>query len=444
MRRSLLAGALVFSLGCSVLTSYPEVTAEARRAFQEGRFQEALLKLPPDPGGADELLFRLERGLIAHSGGQFEEGRLEWLAASDVVKGYEGRPTVSMRSALEGLASLILNDKTLPYDGEGFERVLLHAYLALDYYFLGQTDSAFAETRVAYETQREEEKRYETTYHGQGAFAHYLTGLLRETVGEWSNAYIEYRKVHEIAPGCRAARADLLRLARKLGYGDDLDRWRKDFGSEDLDPLWEDPKAAEVLLLFQCGLGPIKRAIEIAIPHRDGITKFAAPVFEPRPNPVAAARLLVDGRPLGTTDLLEDVESVARKNLDDRIAWVLAKASARTVGKALLTRQLEERHRGWGAFLGSVFALVTEQADLRSWLTLPRNFQILRSPLAAGEHHFSIELLAPGGNVVTSSFLGRIRVRGGERVVVNLRSVGASSFAALVGGERIEPKETSP
>ena len=444
MIRNLGAGLALLCGGCSVLTSYPESTASARAAFEEGRFREALLLLPKDPGGPDELLYRLERGLIAHTGGEFAEGNLEWLAAAELVEAYEGRPTVSMRSSLEGLASLLLNDKTLPYDGEGFERVLLHAYLALSFYCLGKVDDAFVETRLAYEAQREEERRYGNTYAGQGAFARYLSGLLREAVGEPGEAYIDYRKVRELAPSCRAVRADLVRLARILGYRDDLDQWGKEFGRQDPDPLREDPEGGEVVLFFQCGLGPVKRPVEVAIPHRDGVTKFAAPAFAPRANPVAAARILLDGRPLGATDLLEDVESVARKNLEDRIALVVAKAASRTVGKALLTRHLDKKHQGWGALAGSLFAVLSEQADLRSWLTLPRSFQVLRAPLAPGPHHFSVELLGPGGNVVASRSLGDYRVRERERLVVNLRSVGTSSFAAFVGGERIGPQEPSP
>ncbi len=431
--------------GCSVLTSYPQQTQAAQNAFEQGRFQEAMLLLPRDPGGPDELLYRLERGVIAHTAAKFNESNLELLDAVDVAKAYQDRPTISLRSGLEGAASLLINDKTLPYEGEGFERVWLHSYLALNFYFLGKIDDAFVESRLAYEVQREEEKKYGKSYTGQGAFGRYLSGLMRETVREPGEAYLDYKKVYELSPGCEQVKHDLLRLAKRLGYQDDWSRWKQDFGTIETEATQDLAKNGEFVFLFQCGVAPIKTPIEVLIPHEDGVTKFAMPQFQSRPNPVVSARLLVDGKRMGETSLLESVESVARENLDDRIGLLVAKAGIRTIGKGILTEKLEKKHGDWGALLGTLFAIVTEQADLRSWLSLPQSFQLLRVPISEGEHDFSIELLGANGNVVGQSQLGRVRIRPTERVVLNLRSIGISSFASFVGGERVQPRsQVSP
>lgn len=438
MRFILSALAALPLAACSVLTPYPQQTANARLSFAGGRFEEALDRLPA-PSGPNTLLLQLERGLVLHTAGRFEESNREWLAAQETLAGFEGRPTISLRSSLEGLGSLLLNDQALPYDGEGFERVLLHAYLALNFAFLGDSNGAWVEARRAYEAQREEERRFETSYETQGALALFLSGLMRETDGDLGNAIVSYRQALEKTPDCRALQSDYLRVAEQLGREEELTGFRNRFPGLRLDPLWSDPQAGECVLLFQCGLAPIKVPVELLIPHRDGIARFSAPNYESRPNPVTRLRLLVDGQSAGETDLLEDVEAVARKNLKDRMALVVTKAAARTAGKGYLTHKLQNRYGDWAALLGTLFAVITEQADLRAWLTLPRDFQLLRFPLAPGAHHFSIELLGPGGTVVGQRDLGSIRLRPAERAILSVRSAGLSSFCRILGGESVEP-----
>lgn len=442
-----IAGFLVLGLAhvaCSTLTHYPEVTANARLAFSEGRFEEAIALFPAQPDGPDELLYRLERGLVLHTAGKYRESNAEWLVAYEALRGFEGRPSISMRSTLEGLGSLLLNDKVLPYDGEGFERVLLHAYLAMNFTFLGDANGAWVEARRAYEAQREEEQRYEKSYAGQGALARYLSGLVREGAGEIGEAYIDYKKVAELAPYCRAAQVDCLRIAKLRGDVEDEKRWKSLWPSIEIDPLWESVSAGECVLLFQCGLAPMKVPVELPIPHKDGIAKFSAPGYESRPNPVSGVRLLVDGQSYGRSEVLEDVETIARQNLADRMALIVAKATTRTAGKAYLTHRLQKRYGDWAALLGSLIAIVTEQADLRAWLTLPKNFQVLRVPLEAGAHHFSIELLGLDGNVIATRDLGSFRLRPAERLICNVRSVGLSSFSHVIGGEKLDSRKELP
>lgn len=435
--------ALCLLSACSILTSYPAMTEQARESFANGRFQEAILQLPKEETGPDELLYKLEKGLITHTSGNFSESNLEFLSAVDTVTGFKDRPSISMRSGLEGVASMVLNDKVLPYDGEGFERILLHSYLALNFFFLGKTDDAFVEARLAYETQREEEERYSTTYHGLGAFARYVSGIVRETVREPGEAYIDYRKVLELAPSNTVVRRDLFRLASMLGRNDDANQWKEGLTNSDIASTLIQLNSAECICLYQCGLGPIKVPIEVAIAHEDGVTKFAIPDFQSRNNPVDSVRLLVDDKELGVSQLLEDVDSIAKQNLKDRMVLVVANATARTVGKAALTEKLEKQHGDLGSFMGTLFAIVTEQADLRSWLTLPKSFQVARAPIPEGVHQFSVELLDQSGSVVSRIPLGKYRIRPKERVILNLRSVGPAGYAHFVGGERVQPENGS-
>ncbi len=426
--------------GCTLFASYPARTEQARQYFERGEFEKALEAFYAPSSPPDEFLHHLERGMIAHVAGMFERSNEEFFAADEALQAWEGRPTVSMRSGIEELGTLILNDKALPYDGESFERVLLHDYMALNFYALGNFDNAYVETKRAYRTQKYEEQRFEKSYPTLGAFAHYLTAIVRESVGEFGEAYVGYQLANAASPQCAAVQRDLLRLSRKLGYGDDYEKWKQALAAQG-DIASDLSETGDLLLLFQCGLSPMKHPFELPVPHANGISKFAMPHYLSRSNPVASARLFCNGEFVGETEILEDIEAIATKNLEDRITWILLRAAARTTGKAVLTEKLHEKHGGWGALLGILFSWVTEQADLRSWLTLPRNIQLFRSSIPAGVYRLEIELLAADGKVIEKACLGDYEIRQGERIVLNVRSIENSTFSAVIGGVKVDSEK---
>ncbi len=433
MARHPLALAFLLACGCS---SYPSRTAAAREAFAEGRFEEALGRFPFDPGGPDGMLHSLERGLIAHTAGEFERSLTEFEGALEAMRGFEDRPTVSGRSLVEGAQSWVWNDLSLPYDGEGFERVLLHAFLALDYLFLGSGEDARVEIRRADLVLREEEERNETSYPGANAFARWVGGLVYEGLGQAEDAALDYGAALEKAPDCALVRRDLRRMARFLG------RPELAVGLEDEpagpDPVW-DPGNGEVVCLYACGLAPLKEPIEIPIPTVHTVTQVAVPRFARRENPAVRVRLLLGERLVGETEIVEDLEETAIRNLRDRIARITAKAVARAaakgaVGEVLAANRRDSEDAFFVGFAFSMFNLASERADLRSWLTLPANLQAARFEIPPGRHDLLLQLIGGDGEVLNTRPVEAVEIRAGRRVFLNLRSVGSNLFVAVIGG----------
>ncbi|MCI0589772.1 MAG: hypothetical protein L0323_23400 [Planctomycetes bacterium] len=434
MARLPLALAFVLAGACS---SYPSRTASAREAFAEGRFVDALQSFPSDPGGPDGMLHSLERGLIAHTGGDFERSLAEFEGALEAIRGFEERPTVSGRSVVEGAESWVWNDTSLPYDGEGFERVLLHTFLALDYLFLGSGEDARVEIRRADLVLREEEERNETSYPGANAFARWVGGLVYEGLGQAEDAALDYGAAHEKAPECALVRRDLRRMARYLGRPD-LAEGLEEEEPPASEPAW-DPGNGEIVCLYACGLGPLKEPIEIPVPTVHTVTKIVVPRFVQRENPAVRLRVLLRGRVVGETEVVEDLEETAIRNLQDRIARITAKAVARAAAKGAAGEVLAASRRdSEDAFLVglafSLFNLASEQADLRSWLTLPANLQAARFEVPPGRHDLLLQLIGGDGEVLNTRPVEAVEVRAGRRVFLNLRSVGPNLFVAVIGG----------
>jgi hypothetical protein len=382
------------------------------------------------------MLHALERGLIAHTAGDFETSIGEFEGAVEALRELEDRPTVSGRSVLEEAESWVGNDLSLPYDGEGFERVLLHTFLALDYLFLGRFEDAGVELKRANLVAREEESRYEARYAGQNAFARWISGLIYEGLGQTADAYLDYRASREAAPGCALVRRDLLRAARMLGRPEEVERLRAESG--DPEPEWN-PDDGEVVCLFACGLGPIKAPLEVPVPTLHTVTKIALPRFVRRENPVRSVRVFEGEALLAETEVVEDLEETAIRNLRDRTARIAAKAVARAavkgaVGEVLAAKRGDEAASAAVGLAAGIFNLATEQADLRSWLTLPANFQAARFEVPPGRHDLLLQLIGGNGGVLNTRPVEAIEVRPGRRVFLHLRSVGANLFVAVIGG----------
>ena len=92
----------------------------------------------------------------------------------------------------------------------------------------------------------------------------------------------------------------------------------------------------------------------------------------------------------------------------------------------------------WGELAGlltqvafAVYTEVSEQADLRSWLTLPRNLQVLEVSLPAGSHDLALSIRSQAGAALNTLSLGAVEVVEGRRTFISARSIGPNIFANM-------------
>ncbi len=413
--------------GCSssLYQDYPDTAWPGLDGMEHGDFAYAARHFSGIEGtrGSDEFLGHAEAGMAWHIGGQLRRAVDEWLAAAEVLDGFGDRPTISGRSITEGALSLFINDKTIPYDGEGFEAALLHGFLAWDFLRIGDLDGAMVEVQRGYDIERFEEERYGTTY-GMNRFARYVAALAQEFDGQPDEAEI-----------------DLNRLAEDIGAHPAVQYSLERVRSAD--------RRATLVVVFERDRMPEKIEHELVFNTRRSFGQIAVPAFDDRGGSGSEGsgglRVLVGGREAGVTQTLEDVEEVARSNLNDRITWVTAKALARTAVKTVIVDRaaeaVEEKHGDFAGLLvgllGSVVNIASESADLRSWLTLPREIQVLRVPVEPGAHRIRLEISgaasvgARAGRSQPWADLGVVEFKAGETVLVGSRSLGAALHASL-------------
>jgi hypothetical protein len=469
-----LAAALTLAAigGCSVFTSYVGQTEDARRQFESLDPRGAVRSLEPGTESTlDRLCYLLERGLILHAAGELADSNRELFAAADEITAMADKAVISASDTASQAGSLLFNEKTIAYQGEPFEHVLLHAYLAMNFLFANDLTGARVEIRKLQGIQKEirERARQEaddakssskgnekTAYAversmGQAyadqdpvasrvqnlyddALSYALSALVYEMNGEPNDAYIDLTRAMELRPEIAELRADTYRAAVASGLRDEArDLKQADPGLAE--PVKDQP---EVVVLFECGDAPLKREIGLPIPTGSGLTRIALPKYELRSNPYQRAAVRdSSGKVLGVTGLYTDVEAIAVRGLRDRMAVLALKQAIRAVGKAVVAKQVADAaghrgstERGVAILLMSIYNLVTEQADLRSWTTLPASLQWVRIPMTPGEHQLTVSLEGAGGAALAERPV-TIKVERGQRRFVNVRTTGPAVYLTV-------------
>lgn len=429
---AVLAGILAH-LGTSC-ASYPERTSDALRDFQSGHFERALESYCDAEEIGSSFLSGAEAGTVALTAGEWDRALEHFGLAVVAVKDIEGRALAGAASLGEALSSWALNDSTIAYQGEGFERVYVHCGLALAYLAKGMVDDVYVEARLANQLLESEEELYDTRYEA-GGWGHLISAVTYELIGDRDDAYIDYERMAAKGVGTALAGRALVRLAKDLGRDDDLARLEQEYGPDVARPAG----AASVVVLAGVGLGPFKVESVLPLPLPDGFFQMAVPGYVERPQLVSGLRLVeaASGESV-RTDLIERVSKVARENLEDRLAWIAAKSIARGLLKRELTKALGDKYDDAGRIVGDLFTLLSERADLRAWMTLPDSYQACRMFVPPGAHRFTLEAI--GGEAVE---LGTFDLEPGETMLVFARTLGTRTHAHAIGGKPAEPPTSS-
>lgn len=423
--RTLLAGmalALVLS-GCATYSDSFSVI-EGNLATQQ--YDAALKNIEKQSRDrTDRVLYLLNKGMVLRMKRDFAGSN----QALEAAKGEMER--LYAASVSEHAMSFLINDATVSYGGEDYEQVLVHLYMALNYLELGQPDEARVEALQVDIKLREISEHVPGNKFTQDAFSLYLTGMIYEGLGEWSDAMISYRSAYEAYKKYQAdygmpmpdtLKHDLLRLATHEGLKAEAAKYRKEFGITLAPEEGNSHDAGELVYILNNGLAPIKREKSgtFLAPPPSAVTggaiappvyvTIALPYYESRKNNVASARITADGKQ-ASTEMVENIDAIARSSLDSHMAAIIARSIARAVIKAKLQESVDRAGQNknddsGAALLGSIFvrvaSVVTERADTRSWLTLPADIQMARLSLPPGQYTIKVELLDAGGQTVAT------------------------------------------
>ena len=381
-------GALALLLtGCA--GDYVARTAGYRRAYESYQYPPAIqgfdseIKSGPQ---IDQLLSMMDEGMVLHAAGKFEES-IKVLAQADKLS-----ERLDFVSVSEEAKVLISSERERAYRGEDFEKLMISTLQALNYAQLGKDEDALVEVRRVNERMQrminEEKKPYE-----QLAVARYLTAVLWEDQGHADDAFIDYNFANKLTGDLGSLAEPLVRLAKETGREQDFRALKKQYPWVQPQPLGKDE--GQILVVIEAGKAPVKTN-----GTRSGAAKaevIAVPVFRDRPW-IRDSQVVLDGdastavRPTTITS----IEQVAKIHLDYRVGGLIARqfaaAAIRTGAAVGVGQATGSEALGILTFLALSYA---NQPDLRSWMSLPAEFQLARFRVPAGMHRLTV--VAGGG-----------------------------------------------
>lgn len=405
-------------IGCGGY-KFQEVIEPLETGQPENAYTYLQKHAPKDP----DIPYQFELGLVAHYADHFKESSEALRTAADIA---EDRYT---KSVSKELGSLVTSDKLRPYSATQYERLLSHYYSALNYAYLEELDGALVECRRAtalINYFKGEDEKYD--FFGTGFLAH-LSGMFFEAAGEWNDALISYKQAAEYYKNASEKTGvkmppdignSLVRLTRRLGFTDEFERYREQYGEPPSHP--ED--TGELILFYESGYVPSKGQASLIFPifktddvedeefvptliKREGIAydevkleyllRVTIPTIDSH-RPRFSGISVTAGENQGRGVLVEDVESIAIETFKAERPIILLRTLVRAVGKYLITRQANKKNEALG-LLTNLAGVLTEQADTRSWQTLPNQIFMVRMPLPAGKHTLKFSFLDANGQV---------------------------------------------
>jgi len=422
-------------------------------------------KAEDEYGTKSRVLYWMDRGMTLQLAGEYQRSNEVLEQAEDEID------RLYTRHIRTESFAFMTNDNTLPFEGDPYEQVMINVLKALNYASLNQWQDALVEARridhrLNVLTDRTKDKG---AYRDDG-FARYLSGILYESAGDVNNAFIAYRKAYETFEASRSwsrtavpsqLRADLLRTADALHLSQEFREYQQLFPDTTWKSIEEQQHLAQVIVISYNGRAPRKEDQFIDLPismdalqlvlinqglsqathqqHRAAdsvlyglngrVVRVALPKLIPQKTQVhvdTVSLIPEQGAPVTIrTELAQDVTALADKALSERMVGIATKAVARAAFKYSVaegaTRGAQHAVGGdagpWvGLAVGLLtkgFAVASEEADKRSWRTLPDEIHLARTWVSPGVYRLK---KAPATGVAASS--KTISVRAGESAVV--------------------------
>ncbi|SMP43900.1 hypothetical protein SAMN06265222_1011030 [Neorhodopirellula lusitana] len=359
--------------------------------------------------------------------------------------------TSHAKQATGKVLSMVTDDTARVFKPAGYEEVMIRTMLAMCSLVSDETDAESyinqaamhqAKLRQVAEAKHKEffPDFLDTTPHQELALAPYMRGVLREaTHHDFDDAKRNYQLVSAIKP-------DFLPAA------DDLDRATNGNHSQ---------VGNGALYVFALvGRGPVLTPVDAPVTSaavsiastlmlhdedkKDDVTRLPkissvkVPSVLVPPSPIAAVTVaaqsgsqsapglqqpgfqLQNAQLLGATQSLTDVAQLVQTQADAELPWTIARAFLRQAGKEMAVAKARDG-LGLQGTAGTFFQFAaanawsaTETADTRCWGLLPREIQVLRAELPAGDHTIHLAPVGPDGFSIGPSRSTTVRLDNGR------------------------------
>ena len=435
---SLLAACLC-NVGCA---TYRDEAAPLRRAWQSGDIQKAAAEAQKGLGAhdtaANRLVWQLEAGATARAAQDFEASEAAFSQAQESAAYWDQKPDLLAGYEIN---ALLVNPAQLPYRGTGYDRIMLDTYRALNALQKGSLENARVELNRALESQRRALEQ-----HGKSlAAAREAAANQKPFIDNAQNDSALSEQVGAITAPLEALPAyapfvnpfsvwlDGIFFLHTSTGNSDTERALKSLRrvadmvdgalvAEDIALAQSGARADQPItyIVFETGIAPwrIQRRIDIPtffISRDVPYVGMALPELVFHSGQAPSLAVIADGVRQNTR-LVADMDAVVGQEFKAEFPTILTRTLLSAAAKAAAQYGAAEGARAAGnndwatavQIIGVIYQAATNNADLRTWSTLPKQFQILRlkTPqnrhltLEAGAQRAQVSLLPGKVNIV--------------------------------------------
>jgi len=443
---------LLFLAGCA---SYNDQVEATRESWKLGAWEQAAAtgqKLTADKESSrNEVLLGLEEGTILRTVNRIEQSQEVFEETWSDIQEMDQQADFRISQAS---ISLLVNPGQTTYEARTYDRIMLHTYSALNYLNLGDFESARVALNRAYQSQQDAvEENAKRIAKVQSAIEEKKDGendsidvsRIEEspvTQQKLSNLYGDIRSMEAYGPYVNpfAVYLDGLYFLNQGVDASDLERGLKSMErASALSPesswLRSEYQLARdivngkgqpdsVVVLLETGLSPMRTAEKIELPlflfGIDEVPYFAVafPVLQFQPHYPGFATVATDTGNF-QTELIADMDRVIAQEFRDHESLVVSQAILSAAVKAaavyIARSQVKDGSPAQAMIdiFGVFYQALTNDPDLRTWFTLPKQFQGIRIPMP-GDRRLEIGFEGTNQKV-------EVPLKDGKVLVVHLR-----------------------
>ena len=307
------------------------------------------------------------------------------------------------------LAKILLNDAAIDYHASTWDSVLVNTYKSLAYMAEGKMPEARVELNRAIDRQRRAKEEYSVLIQKQeeaiaqkkrsesaefsrsmdnpkvtnivqrnysnlynfqaypdfiNPFTTYLAGVFFTIDGDLSKASLLLKESYAMMPDNKTAKEDFDMVEDALNKGK---------------PISE----KYVWIMYENGLGPIKKQFKLNIPvfivsNRVSYTGIALPRLENRQIATVDMSVYEGVNLLGKTQNIADMDRVIKTEFKYQYKYIVARAVMSTILKTTAQYAMNKNFGGWAGIGAAILQMATTQADTRIWSTVGKEFQVTR------------------------------------------------------------------
>lgn len=414
-----------FLSGCStssVFRPYPSQMAPNLNDAARGQYAAAIKTLQKDQKSNDYALYAAELGRFQQLSGDYTGSSATFMPLMSLVEAQALGPKVQASQVLADTGSLLSNDNAIPYRLRPYEIILLYQSEALNYIAQGEISNALVSLRKANlaqatlqqnnqlaqaKTQENLQKNQlntrflddpnsplAATLQAEGnikstylnAMTYYLFALLSLNAGNTNDAAVALKQAVSISPDNTYLQTALLQTLQAQGASSSIiQNYLKAFHRHTVPSA--NPKNATLVIWYDNALVPPKSEVDIPLPliGLGQIQNFSFPVYQLPPSLPPTLSVSIEKSPVPTplppTELITSVYGLAAKQLESEYPAIFLRAGLRLMTKAAATDALSTQDNPLLGLAMQVYSILSSQADLRSWLSLPKNTQIAQYSL---------------------------------------------------------------